>query len=64
MDIIEIVVQINGKVRAKFPAVLDTDEETLKRKALDDENVKRQLDGKHILKIVVVKNKLISLAVK
>ncbi len=64
VDTAELVVQVNGKVRTKFEIALGLDDEAVKEKVLADENVKRYLDGKEILKIVVVKNKLVNLVVK
>jgi leucyl-tRNA synthetase len=64
VDTIEMVVQVNGKVRTKFPIPPNIEEEALKKMVLDDENVKRHLDGKQVVKIVIVKNKLVSLVVK
>jgi len=61
---IEMVVQVNGKVRTKFQVHVDMDEGALKKMSLDDENVKRHLHGKQIVKIVVVINKLVSIVVK
>jgi len=61
---IEMVVQVNGKVRAKFPVQKDIDDDTLKKLVFENENVKRYVDGKQIVKLVVVKNKLVSLVVK
>ncbi len=58
---VEIVVQINGKVRSKFHVPVDTDEAALKPIVLNDANVKRHLEGRTIVKMVVVKNKLVSL---
>lgn len=63
-DTVEMVVQINGKVRSKFPVPVNLDEEVLRRKVLADEAVRKYVDGKTIVKIVVVKNKLISLVVR
>ncbi|MBI5476074.1 MAG: class I tRNA ligase family protein, partial [Ignavibacteriales bacterium] len=61
---IELVVQVNGKLRAKIQVGKDLDEEQLKIIALQDENVVRNIEGKEIIKIVVVKNKLVSIVVK
>lgn len=60
---IEIVFQVNGKVRSKAQVALDTDEKELERIALEDSNVKRHLDGKKIARRIVVKNKLVNLVV-
>jgi leucyl-tRNA synthetase len=62
-ETVEMVVQINGKVRSKFHVPVDTDEAALKPMVLNDANVKRHLEGRTIVKMVVVKNKLVSLVV-
>jgi len=64
VETVEMVVQINGKVRSKFAVPINMDEDELKKLVLADQNVKRHLDGKQVVKIVVVKNKLVSLVVK
>ncbi len=61
---LEMVVQVNGKVRTKFSIGFDMPDEQLKAMALADEQVKRHTDGKQIEKIVVVKNKLVSIVAK
>jgi len=61
---IAIVVQINGKVRAKLTIAKDTPKEEMIALAKDNENVKRYLDGATILKEIVVPNKLVSFVVK
>lgn len=63
-DTIEMVVQVNGKVRSKFPVALDVDDESLRKLVMDDENVKKYIAGKSIDRIVVVKNRLVSVVVK
>ncbi|RMD66259.1 MAG: hypothetical protein D6824_01220, partial [Planctomycetota bacterium] len=50
---VETPVQINGKVRSRVRAPAGADEETLKKLALADEKVQRQLEGKAVRKIVV-----------
>jgi leucyl-tRNA synthetase len=64
VNTIEMVVQVNGKVRSKFPIMVDMAEEDLKQVVFNDESVKRHIDGKQIVKIVIVKNKLVSIVVK
>ena len=61
---VEIVVQVNGKVRGKFGADLDSDEEVIKEEALSIDNVKRHTEGKDIKKVIVIPNKLVSIVVK
>jgi leucyl-tRNA synthetase len=64
MNTVEIVAQVNGKIRAKFQAPLDTPEPKLKELALLEQNVKVHLDGKQVVKEIIVKNKLVNIVVK
>ncbi len=63
-ETVEVVGQVNGKIRAKFLVPQDTSEDDLKRMAFDDENIKRHVGGKQIVRTIVVKNKLINVVVK
>jgi len=58
-----IVVQVNGKLRSRITAEVDSDDETLKQMALADENVQKFVQGRPVRKIIVVKNKLVNLVV-
>lgn len=60
----DIVVQVNGKIRAQITVSTNIDKKALEDAALAHENVKRHLEGKNILKIVVVPHKLINVVVK
>lgn len=60
---VEIVVQVNGKVRAKFETTLDTSNEELLAKAKDALKNTEQLSGE-VVKEIVVQNKLVSFVVK
>ena len=62
-DTIEIVFQINGKVRSKASVAMDTTEAALEALALDDPNMKRHMDGKVIRKKIIVRNKLVNIVV-
>ncbi len=62
-DEIEIVFQVNGKVRGKAKMAPGSSDEALKSAALSDEFVKRAMEGKEPKKIIVVKNKLVNLVV-
>lgn len=64
LDEIEIVAQINGKVRAKFMAPADLDEVSLKKLVHEQENVQRYTEGKTIVKEIVIKNKIVNIVVK
>ena len=61
VDEIEMVVQVNGKVRARFMANFDEEEETVKKQALAIDNVTKHLEGLTVRKIVVIPNKLINI---
>jgi leucyl-tRNA synthetase len=61
---VEIVAQVNGKVRAKFSAPLNTPESELKTMAIAEPNMKVHLEGKQVVKEIIVKNKLVNIVVK
>lgn len=61
-DTLVIVVQVNGKVRAKLEVSPDEAEDTIKQKALADENVMRHVSGEP-KKMIYVKGKLVSIVV-
>ena len=63
-DTKEIAVQVNGKVRATINISVDEDEESIKNKALECENVKKHLEGLEIIKIMVIKNKIVTIVAK
>ena len=54
----KIAVQINGKLREVIEVNLDTDEEEVKKIALNNSNIKSKLEGLTIRKVIVVKNKI------
>ena len=60
-DEIEIAVQVNGKMRGTITVALDEDEEVMKEKAFSVDNVKTQLEGKTIRKVIVVKNRIVNI---
>ena len=64
LDEVEIVVQINGKIRAKFSAPSDVDEKTILGLAYEQENVIRNLEGFKVVKEIVIKNKIVNLVIK
>lgn len=63
-DVVTIVVQINGKLRARLDVELNADEQLVKDLALKNENVKNHLQNKEIVKEIFVKNKLYNIVVK
>ncbi|MCK9173755.1 MAG: leucine--tRNA ligase [Desulforhopalus sp.] len=62
-DLLTIVIQVNGKVRSRLEVNPDIDDETLKEKALCDENTVKFIDGKPVRKTIVVKKKLVNIVV-
>jgi leucyl-tRNA synthetase len=63
-DSIEIVVQVNGKLRARIAVAADADKATIEQTALADENVQRFTEGKQIIKVIIVPGKLVNIVVK
>ena len=63
-DTVEIVIQINGKLRAKLIVDASTPKEELLKLAREDETVKKWTEGKSIIKEIVVPGKLINIVVK
>ncbi|MGB9781197.1 leucine--tRNA ligase [Caldanaerobacter sp.] len=62
-EMIEIALQVNGKVRSKVQVPSNATEEELRQIALSDERVKSYLDGKEIKKVIIVKNRLVNIVV-
>jgi leucyl-tRNA synthetase len=62
-DTIEMVVQVNGKVRARLPLARGVAQEAAQAAALADENVARFLDGTRVRKLIFVPDRLINLVV-
>ena len=60
----KIAVQVNGKVRGEISISDDMDEDCIKEMALNDDNVKRHIDNKEIVKIIVIKNKIVNIVVR
>ena len=63
-DSVEIVVQVNGKVKARFNAPVNCDKDELEKLALDLPEVKSLTDGRTIVKKIAVPNKLVNIVVK
>lgn len=62
-DSIELVVQVNGKVRARMDVPADANKETLEALALAEENAQRFMEGKTVRKVIVVPGKLVNIVV-
>ena len=63
-DMIEIVVQVNGKLRAKLMIPADADKDSVIAAALAEEKVRESVDGKNIIKQIYVPNKLVNIVAK
>ena len=61
---LEIGVQVNGKLRATINVEKDSPKEELEQLALNEENVKKHIEGKDILKVIVVPNRIVNIVVK
>ncbi|MGB5512472.1 MAG: leucine--tRNA ligase [Woeseiaceae bacterium] len=62
-DRVEIVVQVNGKLRARLSVPADADKPTVEALALADVNVQRFIDGNDIRKVIVVPGRLVNIVV-
>ena len=63
-DEVEVVVQVNGKVRGRAKLATDASEEEVRSVALGLENVAKHLEGKEIAKIVLIPGKLVSIVAR
>ena len=63
-DTIEIVVQINGKIKEKINIAGDSSKEEMEKIAVENDKIKALTEGKNIVKIIAVPNKLINIVVK
>ena len=60
---IELVVQVNGKLRGKITVAADADQPTIEATALANADVQRFMEGKPARKVIVVKGKLVNVVV-
>ena len=61
---VTMAVSVNGKLRATFEAELDSSEEELRNSALALEGVKRHIEDKQIVKVIVVKGRIVNIVVR
>ena len=61
---VTIGVQVNGKLRGEIKITKEDSEEQIKEKALANENVKKHIENKEIMKIIVIKGKIVNIVVK
>ena len=63
-DEVEIAIQVNGKIKAKINVSTDLDEEGIKAASLSNENVIASIEGKNVVKVIVIKGRLVNIVVK
>ncbi len=63
-DIIELVVEVNGKVRGRIKINRDSDEKEIEKIILDDPKIKKHVENKIIKKIIHIKNKIINIVIE
>jgi leucine--tRNA ligase len=64
LDEVEIIVQVNGKVRNKINAPVGIDQEAMKDLALNDEKIKEFIEDKDVVKVIAIPSKLVNIVVK
>ena len=62
-DLVEIVVQVNGKLRGRISVASDADRGTIAELAKGDPNVQRFIDGQDPRKVIVVPGRLVNIVV-
>ncbi len=63
-DSIEMVVQVNGKVRGKVEVAANAEKDAIEADAQANENVQKFIEGKEVVKVIVVPGKLVNIVVK
>ena len=63
-ELLEIPVQVNGKLRGRITVPHETSKEDLEKAALADEKVQAAIAGKTVVKVIVVPGKLVNLVVR
>ncbi|MEG0854911.1 MAG: leucine--tRNA ligase [Terrisporobacter sp.] len=63
-DEVEVIVQVNGKLRAKVAMDSNISREDMEKAAMEDEKVKAAIEGKNVVKVIAVPKKLVNIVVK
>ena len=61
---VTIAIQVNGKLRSSIMVAKDLDKEEVEKLALQEENVIKHTEGKDIIKVIVVPNRIVNIVVK
>ncbi len=64
LDEVELIVQVNGKLRNKIMIASDSSQEDIKTAALEDEKIKEFIADKEIVKVIAIPKKLVNIVVK
>ena len=64
LDEVEVVLQINGKVRDRIVVAAGLDAKGLEQKAMEQEKVQAAIDGKKVVKVICIPNKIVNIVVK
>ncbi|AEV95446.1 leucine--tRNA ligase [Pediococcus claussenii] len=62
-DTVEVILQINGKVRGRLTVEKDLKQEQLQKLAMDSDSVQQWINGKEIRKVIVVPNRIVNIVV-
>src|SRR2546427_12936676 len=63
-DELELPVQVNGKLRGRIRVAVNADEEEIRRRALAEAKVAQHLNGRQVVKIIIVPQKLVNIVVR
>ena len=63
-DEVEVIVQINGKLKDKLSVANNLDKAALEKTAMESDKIQALLDGKTVVKVISIPNKLINIVVK
>ena len=63
-ETVTIAVQVNGKLRGTIEVPTDEKENKIQKLALENENVKKHVEGKEIIKVIVIKNKIVNIVAR
>ena len=62
-DLVEVVVQVNGKLRGRISVPPGAPDEVLREAALAEESVRKHLEGREPRKVIIVRGKLVNVVV-
>ncbi len=63
-DTVEVVVQINGKVKEKMDVPMGLNKEEFEKLAMENEKIQQLISGKNVIKVIAVPNKLVNIVAK